>query len=218
MSDTITIPSDALPFVRMGAHDLIGDAVEAISTVNDAVDREDHPERYQAPFLWLARVRALLDVIGWRTSETAEVTVCLADHGTALCEAVDNMLGISINALREAKASERARAERRVRVLLDFGKDLDGAYILRSRNDPRMRALHKSADELLAEQDRELIAFGRAIRRLRAERNMSEGELAAAAGLTPTRLDAIEAGRFDPRYDEILALARGLGVTPTNPE
>jgi hypothetical protein len=150
MSDTITIPSDALPFVRTGAHDLIGDAAEAISTVNDAIDREDHPERYQEPFVWLARIRGLLDAIGWRASETAEVTVSLADHGTALCEAVDNMLSISINALQEAKASEREKAERRVRVLLDFGKDLDSAYILRSRNDPRVRALHKSAAELLS--------------------------------------------------------------------
>lgn len=58
MSDTITIPSDALPFVRTGAHDLIGDAAESIATANDAVDREDHPERYQAPFAWLARVCA----------------------------------------------------------------------------------------------------------------------------------------------------------------
>lgn len=155
MSDTITIPVAALPFVRTGAHDLIGDAADAIATVNEAVDREDYPERYHEPFLWLSRVRALLDVIGWRASETAEVTVSLADHGAALCEAVDNMLGISINALREAKASERERAERRVRVLLDFGKDLDGAYILRSRNDPCVRALHKSADALLAELDAE---------------------------------------------------------------
>jgi hypothetical protein len=155
MSDTITIPADALPFVRTGAHDLIGDATDAIATVNDAVDREDHPERYHAPFVWLARVRALLDVIGWRASETAEVTVCLADHGMVLCEAVDNMLGISINALREAKASECERAERCVRVLRDFGKDLDGAFILRSRNDPRVRAFHKSADALLAELDAE---------------------------------------------------------------
>jgi transcriptional regulator with XRE-family HTH domain len=64
----------------------------------------------------------------------------------------------------------------------------------------------------MGEHDRWLIALGRAIRQLRAERNISADELAAAAGLTSRRLDAIESGRFDPRYDVLLALARGLGV------
>jgi transcriptional regulator with XRE-family HTH domain len=64
----------------------------------------------------------------------------------------------------------------------------------------------------MAEQDRELIAFGRAVRRLREQRNMNEGELAEAAGLTPGRLDAIETGRNDPAYDTMLALAHGLNV------
>jgi transcriptional regulator with XRE-family HTH domain len=65
-----------------------------------------------------------------------------------------------------------------------------------------------------SEQDRELIALGRAVRQLRDERDMSDGKLAAAAGLTPGRLAAIEAARFDPPYDVLLALARGLGVKP----
>ncbi len=60
----------------------------------------------------------------------------------------------------------------------------------------------------------ELAGLGRAIRHLRAEQNISAGELAVAAGLTPGRLYAIEAGRFDPAFDELLALADGLRVTP----
>lgn len=66
----------------------------------------------------------------------------------------------------------------------------------------------------MAEHDRWLIALGRAIRQLRVERNIGAGELAAAAGLTPRRIDALEAGRLDPPYDVLLALARGLGVKP----
>lgn len=67
----------------------------------------------------------------------------------------------------------------------------------------------------MAEQDRELIALGRAVRQLREQQNMTEGQLATAAGLTPGRLDAIEAGRFDPRLDVLLALAHGLNVQPS---
>lgn len=64
------------------------------------------------------------------------------------------------------------------------------------------------------ESNTQLVAFGRAVRELRAEQNITAGELAAAAGLTPGRLDAIEAGRLDLRYDAMLALARGLRVEP----
>jgi transcriptional regulator with XRE-family HTH domain len=63
------------------------------------------------------------------------------------------------------------------------------------------------------QERRQLIAFGRGVRELRDEQNISVGELAAAAGLTPRRLEAIEAGRLDPRYDVLCALAAGLGVT-----
>lgn len=41
---------------------------------------------------------------------------------------------------------------------------------------------------------------------------MSERELAGAAGLRVRRLDSIEAGRFDLRYDELMALADALCV------
>jgi len=58
-----------------------------------------------------------------------------------------------------------------------------------------------------------LIALGQAIRQLRAERdNISAEQLASETGLTPGRLDSIEAGRVDLRYEVLLALAGGLGV------
>jgi transcriptional regulator with XRE-family HTH domain len=59
-----------------------------------------------------------------------------------------------------------------------------------------------------------LIALGRAVRELRTEKNLSAGELAAAARLTLRRLGGIEAGRVDPTLDTVLAIAEGLGVRP----
>jgi transcriptional regulator with XRE-family HTH domain len=64
----------------------------------------------------------------------------------------------------------------------------------------------------MTERDRELIAFGLTIRRAREEKGMSPDVLAAAAGVERERLDAIEAGRFEPAVDVLLALADGLGV------
>jgi transcriptional regulator with XRE-family HTH domain len=66
----------------------------------------------------------------------------------------------------------------------------------------------------MAEQDPELLALGRTIRRLREQTNMTKGELAGAAGLTRGRLAAIEAGRHDPHLDELMALAEGLNIKP----
>lgn len=67
----------------------------------------------------------------------------------------------------------------------------------------------------LVEHDRALKVLGQRVRRLRESRNMSEQELAGAAGLRLRRLDSIEAGQFDLRYDELMALADALGVKST---
>lgn len=64
----------------------------------------------------------------------------------------------------------------------------------------------------MAEPDGQLIALGRSLRQLREERSISRDELATTTGLAPSRLYAIEAGRFDPPYDLLLALAAGLRV------
>jgi transcriptional regulator with XRE-family HTH domain len=57
------------------------------------------------------------------------------------------------------------------------------------------------------------IALARAIRELREERGTDAGDLAAAAGIDPGDLEAIEAGRVDPPYELLGALADGLGVS-----
>jgi ribosome-binding protein aMBF1 (putative translation factor) len=80
------------------------------------------------------------------------------------------------------------------------------------RRNVRLWDTPTPAEEDRAKHERELIALGQAIRKLRAERNVSAGELAAAAGLKPGRLHSIEAGQFDPPYDVFFALAVGLGV------
>lgn len=58
----------------------------------------------------------------------------------------------------------------------------------------------------------DLIALGRMVRAVREQEGMSVAELAAAAGYKRRRLVRIEAGELDLRYDELIALADGLGV------
>lgn len=147
-NDTRVIPEDVLPFVRTGAHVLIGDVADALAEANDAQDREDRANGYEA----LDRVRALLAVLG-RASELRAVTLDLASHGGALRETTDTMLRTAINALEESRPADRARLGARVRVLRDFGKDLD--HTLPSRNNRHMRPFYATADALLAELDAE---------------------------------------------------------------
>jgi len=79
---------------------------------------------------------------------------------------------------------------------------------------PRSASVAMTAAEVaeLVEHDRTLSALGQRVRRLREWRNMSESELAGAAGLRIRRLNSIEAGRFDPAYNVLLALADALAV------
>jgi transcriptional regulator with XRE-family HTH domain len=61
----------------------------------------------------------------------------------------------------------------------------------------------------------ELARLGQTVRQLREQRNISASDFANASGITLRRVTRIEAGKVDPRYDELLALARGLSIKPS---
>lgn len=61
-------------------------------------------------------------------------------------------------------------------------------------------------------EQRYLVALGLAIAESRRERGVSAEQLAAETGAEPEDVQALEAGRLDPTYDLLLALAQGLGV------
>jgi transcriptional regulator with XRE-family HTH domain len=57
-------------------------------------------------------------------------------------------------------------------------------------------------------------ALGQVIRELREQRRLSQGELAAQAGVDGRRLKALESGRIDADYVMLVRLAKALGVPP----
>jgi transcriptional regulator with XRE-family HTH domain len=61
-------------------------------------------------------------------------------------------------------------------------------------------------------EQQQLLALGRALRQIRGERGMDVAQLAAAAGVDLRRIAALEAGRLNPAYELLLALAEVLGV------
>lgn len=62
--------------------------------------------------------------------------------------------------------------------------------------------------------DATTVAFGLRLRKLRAERGISQDALAERTGIHPTAMGRLERGAREPRLGTILRLARGLGVHP----
>ena len=60
----------------------------------------------------------------------------------------------------------------------------------------------------------ESIAFGQRLRELRAERRVSQDQLAHRTGIHSTAIGRFERGDREPRLRSILRIAEGLGVRP----
>lgn len=63
--------------------------------------------------------------------------------------------------------------------------------------------------------DATLVALGRAIRRARRDRDLSQEALAEAAGLASKHVSEIERANRDVRFTTFVRLAEGLGLTGT---
>lgn len=57
-------------------------------------------------------------------------------------------------------------------------------------------------------------AFGQRLRQLRAERSISQDDLADKTDVHPTAIGRLERGSREPRLTTILRIARGLDVQP----
>jgi transcriptional regulator with XRE-family HTH domain len=60
---------------------------------------------------------------------------------------------------------------------------------------------------------RELVAFGRTLRRARRERDLSQDALGRAAGIGAKHVSELERANKDPRLTTFLKLAAALGMT-----
>jgi putative transcriptional regulator len=59
----------------------------------------------------------------------------------------------------------------------------------------------------------ELVVTGNAVRELRAAKNLSQADLAAALGVSRQTVNSIETGRYTPSLALSIALARFFGTT-----
>ena len=58
--------------------------------------------------------------------------------------------------------------------------------------------------------------FGERLRVVRTDRGLTQEELADASGLHRTEISLLERGKRTPILDTIVAVAGGLGVTPSD--
>ena len=61
-------------------------------------------------------------------------------------------------------------------------------------------------------EDAELIHFGQKIRQVREREGISVAQLAVRTDIDAQKINALEAGRFDPPFDVMIAVADGIGV------
>jgi transcriptional regulator with XRE-family HTH domain len=69
-------------------------------------------------------------------------------------------------------------------------------------------------DQLDEDSEAASAAFGRRLRALRAEHNVSQDELARLTDVHSTAIGRLERGKREPRLTTILKLARGLDIKP----
>jgi DNA-binding XRE family transcriptional regulator len=115
-------------------------------------------------------------------------------------------LGSASYCLWEWREPEDARAD--VDTHVEPG---DGAF------DPgecaRRRARRRGRrNMLLWDAEPGLVFLGRAVREQREQRDMTTGELAGKAGVGRRRIERLEAGKLDPDFELLFAVACALGV------
>jgi transcriptional regulator with XRE-family HTH domain len=62
--------------------------------------------------------------------------------------------------------------------------------------------------------EKSLRRFGQLLTAMREQRNLDIRELASRSGMDSRQLTRIEAGNVNIQFTTILALARGLGISP----
>jgi transcriptional regulator with XRE-family HTH domain len=65
------------------------------------------------------------------------------------------------------------------------------------------------------QQMQDLLVLGKAIQEVREQHGLGAHDLAAASGVAPARVTALEDGRLDPDFELLLALAKSMGIRPT---
>jgi hypothetical protein len=113
MSTTVEVPAALNVILREALIEGIGDVAEALTDCIGLRDRVRRPDRFDAPFDRLERIRELLADLGWEDPDPDEALwIDLDVHGRELSDALDKALRFTDAAVREADDVDRERRER----------------------------------------------------------------------------------------------------------
>jgi|HubBroStandDraft_2_1064218.scaffolds.fasta_scaffold06985_2 hypothetical protein len=131
MSTTLTVPAEIVEHLRCGLHMELGHATEEIATLSTLSDRETYPDWYAEPLEQLDAARALLDAVGWSTTDNPEpVEIDLDQHQPILVAALAGLLEIErdlmdVDPSFEGAERQHKRASRAVHEIESFLADHD---------------------------------------------------------------------------------------------
>ena len=137
MTNTLEIPSDLLPDVRMGLFGLLGDAAEDISSALTRPRFELHPEWFVPARKLFDQACELLDVLGWDGNLRPQTANLDFDrHGPTVKAGLEGFLPLLEMELAEVDANDARRAQHgepprrdsvkaRMRALREFASHLE---------------------------------------------------------------------------------------------
>jgi hypothetical protein len=129
MIDTIEIPAELIPDVRMGLFGLLGNATEDISTVLTRPRFELHPEWFVAGRDLFEQTCELLDILGWDGNLRAQrATLDFDRWGATLKAALEDILPLIEMELAEVEPPRPESVKRRLRSLREFASLLERRY------------------------------------------------------------------------------------------
>jgi hypothetical protein len=156
MHISMTLPESVLGPLRHGAYVALRSPIEEIAKILDGADPQGHRHSLIDSYARLMQVSRLLDNLGWSESEALpESTIDLSEHGAALAVALDNALKGGQDNLDHPDRQVCEQVRQAMYTLCGFAMVIDEADLELSRSDPRVRAFHASADQLLVDLERE---------------------------------------------------------------
>jgi transcriptional regulator with XRE-family HTH domain len=208
LSTILVVPAAMVGYLRESLHCEVGKAGEEISGASSRTDRLQHPECYGESFAHFDRVRALLDLIGWK-QEPHEVRVDLREHQQAILEGlrmealvVEDQLHDSMRVDAErADQGERPHAAqaRQATALREFVTDIEAQA--RTLGSSRQPAIVYSSTEL-----------GKELRARRRELQLSKKDLSDVTGVPLETIGELERDGSTVPLQVVVLVMNTLGL------
>jgi DNA-binding XRE family transcriptional regulator len=199
---TTTIPGPVANQLRQGLALRIGVAAQALEEASLIERRNRTYEMFAEHFQQIDALHALLSALGWEHEpDPVTIQVDLDTHRRATDAGLKEAIGILRNFADEGSSDVRRQAAAELREVENFKMSLPA--IEAGAPSPAKESINIQA---------ELIRLGETFQQVREQQQATVADLACRTGIDVSQISNLEAGRLDPEYDLLIALANGMGV------